>query len=65
MNMTNVNGGAGFGISGAGTPQDPLRLNAFLADASISIAGNPIPEPTTLVLMGFGSLVAIAAGRRR
>ena len=60
MNMTNVNGGAGFSVAGGG-PQ----LNSFLADASISIAANPIPEPASLVLFGLASAVAMAGVRRR
>jgi hypothetical protein len=59
MNMTNVNGGAGFAVAGGG-PQ----LNPFLADASISIAADPVPEPASFLLLGLGSL-AIAYGRRR
>jgi hypothetical protein len=59
MNMTNVNGGNGFGVAGGG-PQ----LNPFLADASISIAADPVPEPASFVLLGLGSL-AMAYGRRR
>src|SRR5262245_36030382 len=60
MNMTNVNGGNGFAVAGGG-PQ----LNQFQADASISIAADPVPEPTTLVLLGLGSIAMIAAKRRR
>ena len=62
MNMTNVNGGAGFGVIGAG-PQ----LNPFLADGSVSIAAefSGIPEPATMTLIALGSMVTLAIGRRR
>jgi hypothetical protein len=60
MNMTNVNGGNGFAVAGGG-PQ----LNQFLADASISIAADQVPEPASLMLLGFGSAVAMAYSRRR
>jgi hypothetical protein len=60
MNMTNVNGGAGFAVAGGG-PQ----LNAFLADAAISISADPIPEPTALGLVALGSIAALIGGRRR
>jgi hypothetical protein len=60
MNMTNVNGGNGFAVAGGG-PQ----LNQFLADASISIAADPVPEPASFLLLGLGSALAMAYGRRR
>jgi hypothetical protein len=60
MNMTNVNGGAGFSVAGGG-PQ----LNQFLADASINIAADPIPEPASLALLASGSAVLMAGRRRR
>jgi hypothetical protein len=60
MNMSNVNGGLGFGVSG-GIP--PVLL-PFSADASVSISADPIPEPTSLVFALLGS-TAVAAVRRR
>jgi hypothetical protein len=60
MNMTNVNGGNGFAVAGGG-PQ----LNAFLADAAISISADQVPEPTTLSLVGLAGAAAIAICSRR
>src|SRR3954447_18401248 len=62
MNLTNVNGGAGFSLT-AGTV-----LNPFLADSSVNILGDPtdlgghIPEPGTL-LLGIAALFAGTAVR--
>jgi hypothetical protein len=61
MNMTNVNGGLGFGVAGGAAP----LLNQFLADASISISADVVPEPTTLTLIGLVSVALIAVRRPR
>jgi hypothetical protein len=64
MNLTNVNGGAGFSVN------DGVFLNPFVADAFVSISGNPtdlgggLPEPGTLFLATV-ALVTGAAVRRR
>jgi PEP-CTERM motif len=59
INMTNVNGGAGFNLAG------PV-LAPFFADASVNIAANPtVPEPASLTLVVIGSGAALAFGRRR
>ena len=47
-------------VSGGG-PQ----LNQFLADASIRIAADPVPEPASWLLLGLGSALALAYRRRR
>jgi len=60
MNLTNVNGGSGFAVAGR-----ELQLSPFLADASISIAADPVPEPTSFLLLGLGSTLGIALSRRR
>jgi hypothetical protein len=60
MNMTTVNGGGGFSVAATA----PL-LNQFLADASISIAADTVPEPATMTLIGLASAAIIACGRRR
>jgi len=60
LEMTNVNGGAGFGVGTAAAVLYP-----FQADATLSIAADPIPEPTSLTVLGLSSAVAITRGRRR
>jgi PEP-CTERM motif len=61
MNMTNVNGGLGFAVIGGGP-----ALNQFLADASISISADFVPEPTAMMLLGLGSAAMIfVRGRRK
>jgi PEP-CTERM motif-containing protein len=56
MALTNVNGGAGFSVSGF-----PFTLQPFNTDASVNISADtsPIPEPTSIAIallgaMGFG-----------
>jgi hypothetical protein len=64
MNLTNVNGGAGFSLN------DGVILNPFLADSFVNISGDPtdlgggLPEPGSLVLATI-ALVAATAVRRR
>ncbi len=52
VNLLNVNGGAGFSVSGQSV------LQPFTADASVSISGitTGVPEPGTLALSTFGAL---------
>jgi hypothetical protein len=60
MNLAGVNAGNGFGVAGGG-PQ----LNSFLADASLSISADAVPEPATIALFGLGLMFACGTGRRR
>lgn len=68
MNLTNVNGGAGF--STTPLPRGGVVLDPFLADSFVNISGEPtelgggIPEPGTFVLATI-ALVAGTAVRRR
>jgi hypothetical protein len=64
MNLTNVNGGSGFGVTGG------VLLNPFLSDASISISGTPtligenFPEPASFVLVSIAMIAATGFRRR-
>ena len=64
MNLTNVNGGAGFSV-GAG-----VVLNPFVADSVVNISGDPtplgggFPEPGTLVLATMALFAGTAVRRR-
>jgi len=61
MNLTNVNGGAGFAVAGGGP-----ALNPFLADASVNIGGEQaVPEPATLMLLSVAAIGAVAGYRRK
>jgi hypothetical protein len=59
MSLTNINNGAGFSV-GATAP----LLTPFTADATLSIAADPIPEPTTLAMWFAGAGFMAARVRR-
>jgi len=62
MNLTNVSGGNGFLV----VPPGQGVLQPFEADASVNIAANPVPEPSTVILFGLGIAgVALFRHRRR
>jgi len=61
ISLSNVNGGAGFSISPVGGPG---TLQNFVADATVQIDGNPVPEPASLSVLGLGA-VALLRRRRR
>jgi hypothetical protein len=54
--FTNINGGAGLSVSQGNT------LNPFVADAVVTIAANPTPEPASLSTI---ALAALALMKRR
>jgi hypothetical protein len=59
MNLSNVSGGAGFALPpGGGT------IAPFLADASVNIGADPIPEPASAVLWVFGLFAAAGVAKR-
>jgi hypothetical protein len=64
MNLTNVNGGAGFSVNGG------VLLNPFVADSFANISGDPtplgggLPEPGTLVLATLALFAGTAVRRR-
>jgi hypothetical protein len=62
INLSNVNGGNGFSVSGGTT------LGAFLSDATVSISGDSsgvVPEPSALVLLALGTASLMIARRRK
>ena len=58
MNLSTVNGGAGFNVLQGG-------LVPFLADASINISADPIPEPVAITLLLLATASAACVYRRR
>jgi hypothetical protein len=63
MSLGHINGGVGFAVSGTSS----ALLNAFQADATLSIAGQEVPEPpvaATVMAVASTGLV-VFAGRLR
>jgi hypothetical protein len=62
MALTNVNGGAGFSVSGF-----PFTLQPFTTDASVNISADQgiIPEPTSIAIALLGAVGCSFFGRRR
>jgi hypothetical protein len=60
MSFTDVNGGAGFSVAAVA----PL-LNPFTADATLSMAAQPVPEPALVALLVAAAAAFIPAIRRR
>jgi hypothetical protein len=62
MGLSDINDGAGFSVGGAAAQV----LNAFRADASLTIAAEPIPEPIALLLIAVASTgLTMLTSRRR
>jgi hypothetical protein len=63
MSLSNINGGGGLAVGGPiGGAQTLLK---FGADAVITIAAEPVPEPTGAALLGLGVVLAGAWTYRR
>jgi hypothetical protein len=59
MNLSNVSGGAGFSL-----PPGNGAIAPFVADASANIGADPIPEPTSALLLIFGLVAAAGVAKR-
>lgn len=70
ISLADINGGAGLSVT-PGLPFPPPtifdggELNAFMADASIIISADPIPEPSSIALLLTSGAIAAIGGRRR
>jgi len=57
MTLSNINGGAGLSAG--------VFVNPFVADSSVTIDAEPVPEPTAALLAVICGLIPAAARRRR
>jgi len=61
MNITDINGGAGFSVT-----TDGSILNPFTAETLLTITGEqPIPEPAAALLLAVGTVMTVLGVRRR
>jgi hypothetical protein len=71
--LLDINGGAGLSVSPLPPPLPPPPppgfafgiLDPFSADASLNIAGEPIPEPASVMLSLVGAAIGVIAATQR
>jgi PEP-CTERM motif len=59
MNLSSVSNGAGFSL-----PPGNGTIAPFVADASVNIGADQVPEPASAMLLMFGLVAAAGVAKR-